>query len=69
MQRHLSKLWGIFFLGVWIMVIPLLGVPRSWINAFVIFSGLAVVVTSFLLARGLAQNVPSTHAPRDVHSS
>lgn len=55
MQRHLSKLWGISFLGFWIMCIPALGIPRGWINILVIVSGLAVTILSFFLARALAE--------------
>ncbi len=64
MQRHLSKLWGIIFLGLWIMFVPALGIRREYINIIVIISGLAVTVLSFLLARAIAQNLPAL-PPRD----
>jgi hypothetical protein len=69
MSAHLSKLWGIVGLGVWIMLIPLLGVPRNIINIIVVFSGLAVSILAFLLARSLAKNVPTRIATYESESN
>jgi hypothetical protein len=35
-----------FFLGVFIFLIPFLGLPSSWKNALIIFSGLVLVLLS-----------------------
>lgn len=37
----------IFFLGVWVALLPLLGFPGSWKTFFFVVSGLAIAVLSF----------------------
>ena len=67
MKNELSKLWGIVFLGVWIVCIPLLAIPRVYINVLVFASGALVAVLGFLLARGIAYHI--SHIDHDEHSS
>ena len=45
----MSKEMTIIALGIWIVVVPYLGVPGSWKIALLVLSGLAIAVIGFLL--------------------
>ncbi len=60
MKGELSKLWGIFFMGIWVMLIPAWGIPREYLNTLTVVSGACIVALSFLLARGIAYRI-TTH--------
>ena len=61
----MSKEMTLIVLGLWIVVVPYLGVPGSWRTAILILSGLAIALVGFLLrAEGLARKgVRSAHHP------
>ena len=64
MRRELSKLWTLLFLGIWVMLIPAWGIPRQYINTLTFFSGFAVAILSFLLARGIAHHTTTDEEDR-----
>lgn len=45
----MSKEMTIIALGIWIIIVPYLGVPGSWRTAILVLSGLGIAVTGFLL--------------------
>ncbi len=45
----MSKEMGIIILGLWIAVVPYLGIPSSWRTAVLVLSGLGVAVIGFLM--------------------
>lgn len=38
----------LFILAIWIMVLPFLGFPESWIKIFFIITGLAIIYLAYL---------------------
>lgn len=44
MQEYKSVMW----LGAWLVLIPLLGVPGSWEDTLVILTGLCLIVVAVL---------------------
>jgi hypothetical protein len=48
----MSKNKIILILGIFIAILPFLGLPSSWIYFLVFVSGVAVAVISYLTARG-----------------
>ena len=45
----MSKEMLVMVLGVWIIIVPYLGVPSSWKGIIYIISGLLIVLVGFLL--------------------
>ena len=45
----MSKEVAIIALGVWVIIIPYLGVPMSWRTVLLVLTGIAVMVLGFLL--------------------
>lgn len=45
----MSKESTIIALGVWAIVLPYLGVPRTWLTILLVLTGLALVIIGFLL--------------------
>ena len=45
----MSKEVLVIVLGVWILIVPFLGIPSSWKTTIFALSGLAIVVIGFLL--------------------
>jgi hypothetical protein len=57
----MSKEMSLVVLGVWVAVVPYLGVPNSWRTIFVFLSGVAIAIIGLLLrgeelARGERNN-------------
>ncbi len=61
----MSKEMTVIALGVWIIVIPYLGVPGSWRTTFLILTGLAIIVVGFLLRTQTISHgpKPTSHHP------
>ncbi len=58
----MSKEMSIILLGVWVVIVPYLGVPESWRTLLLVLSGIAVVVIGLLLrgetlSRGVGENI------------
>ena len=45
----MSKEMTVIALGVWVAVVPYLGVPGSWRTVILVLSGLAIAAAGFLL--------------------
>jgi len=67
----MSKQTSIIVLGVWVLIVPYLGVPGSWRTVFLVLSGAAIAILGFLLrgeatAKGLSAH--KTRSGRTSHS-
>lgn len=61
----MSKETTVVVLGVWAVVLPYLGVPRTWLTMLLVLTGLGLIVLGFLLraemlSRGARRN-PHNH--------
>ena len=45
----MSKEMGIIALGVWVIIMPYLGIYRSWLTVLMVLTGLALIGLGFLL--------------------
>jgi VIT1/CCC1 family predicted Fe2+/Mn2+ transporter len=45
----MSKEMSIILLGVWVVVVPYLGVPSSWRTVLLVVSGVTILVLGLLL--------------------
>lgn len=45
----MSKEMSIIALGVWVIVMPYLGIYRSWLTILMVLTGIALMVLGFLL--------------------
>jgi hypothetical protein len=45
----MSKEMAIIALGVWVVIMPYLGIYRSWLTVLMVVTGLGLVVLGFLL--------------------
>jgi hypothetical protein len=45
----MSKEMGVILLGVWVIIVPYLGVPSGWRTIILVLSGIAVMILGFLL--------------------
>lgn len=61
----MSKEMTVIALGVWIVVLPYLGIYRSWLTVLMVLTGIALMVIGFLL-RGdsLAEEHRNGHKPQ-----
>lgn len=65
----MSKEMTVIALGIWILLVPHLGVPGSWRTTILIVTGLGVALVGFLLrgeaiARGFRP--PESHTARRI---
>ncbi len=59
----MSKEMAVIALGIWVIVIPYLGVPGSWRTIILILTGLGIVSLGFFLrAQVLARGGRNAHA-------
>jgi len=65
----MSKETSILALGVWVFILPFLGVPGSWRTVFLVLSGIAIVILGFLLRGEAMAKGPRIHRGRGHHSS
>lgn len=59
----MSKEILVIVLGVWVAIVPYLGVPGSWRTGILILSGIALIVLGFFLRA----DALSHHARRSKH--
>ena len=74
----MSKEMTIIALGIWVIIIPYLGVPGSWRTGLLLISGLFIVLVGFLLrAQSLSHSTKhtahrtfeeNTHTSEDQHN-
>ena len=59
----MSKQMSVIALGLWVVVMPSLGIYRSWLTVCMVLSGVALMVIGFLLrGEALAQEHHTIHA-------
>ncbi len=59
----MSKDMAVVILGVWITILPYLGIPNSWRTAILLCSGLAVAALGFAMRRDALRR----GSKRDMH--
>lgn len=75
----MSKEMSLIALGVWVIVVPYLGIPGSWRTALLVLTGLGIAAIGFLLrneslSRGIessdrhpfVESTPAAPAPAPV---
>lgn len=60
----MSKEMGVIALGIWVIIIPYLGVPGGWRTTIIVLTGLGLILLGFFLR---AEAI--TRAGRRGHSS
>lgn len=58
----MSKETGIIVLGVWVVIVPYLGVPGSWRTVLLVLSGAGIAVLGFLLRGEAMSKGPRAHS-------
>ena len=56
----MSKEMSVIALGLWVLVLPYLGIYRSWLTVLMVLTGLALMIIGFLL-RGETINKEQQH--------
>ena len=59
----MSKEMGVIVLGVWVIILPYLGIYRSWLIVLMILTGVALMVLGFL-QRGEHMSKEQHHNPK-----
>ena len=60
----MSKEMWVIVLGIWIVVVPYLGIPGSWRTVILVISGIALAAIGFFLrAETIARGGRSQHHP------
>jgi len=57
----MSKETTVIALGFWVLVLPYLGIPRTWLTILLILTGLGFVVLGFLLRAEALSRGPRHH--------
>jgi hypothetical protein len=57
----MSKEMGIVALGIWVVVMPYLGIYRSWLTLLMVATGIALMVIGFLLRGEAIMREHHTH--------
>ena len=71
----MSKEMSIIALGVWVVIMPYLGIYRSWLTVLMVLTGIALMVLGFLLrgeviADENQHTLPKTpRSPRKSHAT
>ena len=64
----MSKEMSVIALGLWVLVMPYLGIYRSWLTLLMVITGVALLVLGFLLrGEALAEEHRNGHAPGPRH--
>ncbi len=56
-------------LGVWVVVMPYLGIYRSWLTIFMVLTGVALMVLGFLLRGEVISKEHKAHRATPKHGS
>ncbi len=56
-------------LGLWVCLVPYLGVPGSWRTVLLVLSGAAIAIIGFLLRGEAMAKGPTAHTLRGSHSN
>ncbi len=74
----MSKETSVIVLGLWVLVMPYLGIPRTWLTALMILTAVLLVVIGFLMrAETLSRGTRATgrhhtfveHMPEEEHGN
>lgn len=57
----MSKETTLVALGVWVIVLPFLGIPRGWLTALLVVTGLGVIAVGLLLRAEALSRGPGRH--------
>lgn len=60
----MSKEMSVIVLGIWVVVVPYLGVPSSWRTVLLVLSGLTIAVIGFLLRNESLAHTGTSAQPR-----
>lgn len=60
----MSKEMAVIALGLWVVIVPYLGVPGSWRTTILVLSGIGIAVIGFML-----RNEALTHGHTDSHTT
>lgn len=55
------------WLGVWLLLVPFLGVPAAWKERLVILTGVAVLAVSFVRFRRSGRHAPQREVVTDTY--
>lgn len=57
----MSKEMSLIALGVWVIIVPYLGVPGTWRTAILVLTGIAIAVIGFIVRNeALSRGIEST---------
>ncbi len=65
----MSKEMAVVALGVWIVVMPYLGIYRSWLTICLVLTGVALMVLGFLLRGEVISKEHKAHRATPNHGS
>jgi len=60
----MSKETGVIAMGIWVFILPFLGIPGSWKEVLFMLTGLGLAALGFYLRReAISRGDASPHAP------
>lgn len=62
----MSKQKAIFFLGIWVAILPFLGFPGSWKRVLALISGAGIAYLAYLLNK---EKVMQSHLSHNHHAA
>lgn len=54
----MKRVKAIFFLGLWVVLLPYLGFPHAIKNILFVLSGISLMAIAFLIYKGIKKNKP-----------
>lgn len=61
----MSKETGIIALGLWVFILPFLGIPGSWRTVLLVVTGMGLAVFGFMLRTEALSDTPRQPSPRN----
>lgn len=60
----MSKETGVIVIGLWVFILPFLGIPSSWRTALLALTGIGLALLGFFLrSEAMGRSTPSSRAP------
>ena len=63
----MSKETTIILLGLWVIIMPYLGIYRSWLTILMVLTGLVILVVGFLLRGETISRTPGQGGHKSPH--